>query len=130
MALTPNGGHLVREDQDISRWCYAAPYGVYDMIGAIPDELLDPKVGYHAFMAEDRLIGFRSFGPDGQVPGWEYDDSALDTGGGLQPELTGQGRVQQHRAVRAGVRGHRLTYVPERLGQIVRHQSGMVGRSG
>ncbi len=41
-------------------------------------------------MAEDRLIGFRSFGPDGQVPGWEYDDSALDTGGGLRPELTGK----------------------------------------
>jgi RimJ/RimL family protein N-acetyltransferase len=37
------------------------------------------------------LIGFRSFGPDGQVPGWDYDDSALDTGGGLRPELTGQG---------------------------------------
>ncbi|MCY7399402.1 MAG: hypothetical protein LH477_00300 [Nocardioides sp.] len=57
---------------------------------ATPEELLDPEVGYHAVMAEDRLIGFRSFGPDGQVPGWEYDDSALDTGGGLRPELTGQ----------------------------------------
>jgi ribosomal-protein-alanine N-acetyltransferase len=41
---------------------------------------------------DDRgLIGFRSFGADGQVPGGLYDDSALDTGGGLRPELTGRG---------------------------------------
>lgn len=38
------------------------------------------------------LIGFRSFGPDGRVPGGAYDDSALDTGCGLRPELTGRGR--------------------------------------
>jgi ribosomal-protein-alanine N-acetyltransferase len=56
-----------------------------------PQELVDPEVGYHAVMAVDRLIGFRSFGPDGQVPGREYDDCALDTGGGLRPDLTGQG---------------------------------------
>lgn len=77
--------------EDIATWRYAAAYDVYDMAGVNPDELLDPEVGYHAVMAEDRLIGFRSFGPDGQVPGWKYDDSALDTGGGLRPELTGQG---------------------------------------
>ena len=32
-----------------------------------------------------------SFGPDGRVPGWDYDETALDTGGGLRPSLTGQG---------------------------------------
>ena len=37
------------------------------------------------------LAGFRSFGADGQVPGGAYDDSALDTGGGLRPSLTGKG---------------------------------------
>jgi ribosomal-protein-alanine N-acetyltransferase len=31
------------------------------------------------------------FGADGRVPGWDYDDSALDTGGGLRPELVGRG---------------------------------------
>ncbi len=83
---------LTREHaKDIATWRYDGAYDVYDMAGVNPDELLDPEVGYHAVMAEDRLIGFRSFGPDGQVPGWEYDDSALDTGGGLRPELTGQG---------------------------------------
>src|SRR5215467_11901358 len=29
--------------------------------------------------------------PDGQVPGYDYDDTALDTGGGLRPALTGCG---------------------------------------
>lgn len=83
---------LTREHaEDIATWRYAAPYGTYDMVGADPAELLLPEVGFHAVMADDRLIGFRSFGPDGQVPGWDYDDSALDTGGGLRPELTGKG---------------------------------------
>ena len=67
------------------------PYEIYDMAGADPDQLLLPEIGYRAVMAGDHLIGFRSFGRDGQVPGWTYDDSALDTGGGLRPELTGQG---------------------------------------
>lgn len=83
---------LTRERaENISTWCYDAPYDVYDMAGVDPEDLLNPEVGYYAVMAQDHLIGFRSFGPDGQVPGWEYDDSALDTGGGLRPELTGQG---------------------------------------
>ena len=77
--------------EDIATWQYTAPYDTYDMIGTDPAELLLPEVGYHAVLADDRLIGFRSFGPDGQVPGWDYDDAALDTGGGLRPELTGQG---------------------------------------
>jgi ribosomal-protein-alanine N-acetyltransferase len=67
------------------------PYDVYDMVGVNPEELLESAAGAHAVMAGDRLIGFPSFGPDGQVPGWDYDDSALDTGGGLRPELTGLG---------------------------------------
>ena len=83
---------LTREHaEDISTWRYPAPYDTYDMVGADPDELLRPEMGYHAVLAGERLIGFRSFGRDGQVPGWDYDDSALDTGGGLRPELTGQG---------------------------------------
>ena len=77
--------------EDMATWAYAAPYDVYDLEGADPDELLDPAAGFHAVLAGEELIGFRSFGPDGQVPGWDYDDSALDTGGGLRPSLTGKG---------------------------------------
>lgn len=36
-------------------------------------------------------MAFRSFGEDGRVNGGDYDDSFLDTGGGLRPDLTGQG---------------------------------------
>ncbi len=77
--------------EDVVTWSYDAPYDVYDMTGAEPDELLDPAAGFHAVLACDELIGFRSFGPDGRVPGWDYDDTALDTGGGLRPSFTGQG---------------------------------------
>ncbi len=77
--------------EDMATWTYEAPYGVYDMKGVEPDELLDPAAGFHAVLAGEQLIGFRSFGPDGQVPGWTYDATALDTGGGLRPTLTGQG---------------------------------------
>lgn len=76
---------------DISTWAYDQPYDVYDMVGVEPDDLLVPEAGFHAVVADGSLIGFRSFGPDGQVPGWTYDDTALDTGGGLRPSLTGQG---------------------------------------
>lgn len=83
---------LTREHaEDIAGWRYDPPYDVYDLAGNQAQELLDPEARVHAVLAGDRLIGFRSFGPDGQVPGWEYADTALDTGGGLRPELTGQG---------------------------------------
>lgn len=74
---------------------YAPPCDCYDMTGASPEALVQPEAGYHALMAGSRLIGFRSFGADGQVPGWAYDDAAMDTGGGLQPELLGQGLGRQ-----------------------------------
>ena len=61
-------------------------------------------------MSGDRLIGFRSFGSDGQVPGWDYDDSALDTGGGLRPELTGQGLGRS--AIAAGLAFGREQFAP------------------
>jgi ribosomal-protein-alanine N-acetyltransferase len=102
---------LTREHaEDISTWRYDAPYDVYDMVGLNPDELLDPEVGYHAVMAENRLIGFRSFGPDGQVPRWQYDNSALDTGGGLRPELTGQGLGRA--VISAGLAFGRTRFAP------------------
>ena len=96
--------------QDIATWQYTAPYDVYDMVGTDAAELLLPEVGYHAVLAGDRLIGFRSFGPDGQVPGWDYDESSLDTGGGLRPELTGQGLGRA--VISAGLAYGRARFAP------------------
>lgn len=96
--------------EDIATWCYAAQYDVYDMTDAQPDELLDPALGFHAVLAGDELIGFRSFGPDGRVPGWDYDDVALDTGGGLRPSLTGQGLGRS--VIAAGLDFGRARFAP------------------
>jgi [ribosomal protein S18]-alanine N-acetyltransferase len=82
-------------------WRYAPPYDCYDMTGADPAFLISPDSGFFALTGESGLIGFRSFGADGQVPGGRYDDSALDTGGGLRPDLTGQGIGRE--AIRTGL---------------------------
>ena len=95
---------------DICTWRYAPPYECYEMTDADPDWLLQPEAGFHALLADDRLIGFRSFGPDGQVPGWAYDDQALDTGGGLRPQLLGRGFGG--RAISAGLAFGRARFAP------------------
>jgi [ribosomal protein S18]-alanine N-acetyltransferase len=70
---------------------YPAPHDCYDMTSADPVFLASPESGFFALTDETGLIGFRSFGADGQVPGGTYDAAALDTGGGLRPDLTGKG---------------------------------------
>lgn len=112
--IEPDSVHiasLTREHaEDIATWRYDGLYDLYDMPGVDPDQLLDPEAGYHAVLAHERLIGFRSFGSDGQVPGWDYDDSALDTGGGLRPELTGQGLGRT--VISAGLAFGRARFAP------------------
>jgi [ribosomal protein S18]-alanine N-acetyltransferase len=76
---------------DIVTWRYPEPYDCYDMTGADPAFLADPASGFFALVDDSGLIGFRSYGADGQVPGGPYEAPALDTGGGLRPELTGRG---------------------------------------
>jgi [ribosomal protein S18]-alanine N-acetyltransferase len=76
---------------EIVAWRYPSPYDCYDMTSVDPAALLGPDAGFFALTDETGLIGFRSFGKDGRVPGWQYDDSALNTGGGLRPDLTGKG---------------------------------------
>lgn len=76
---------------DIVSWHYDEPYACYDMTSAEVSYLTDPSNGFFAVLDGSNLVGYRSFGPDGRVPGGSYDDSALDTGGGLRPSLTGRG---------------------------------------
>lgn len=77
-------------------WRYAPPYDFYNHDPAALDEiirgLLNPAFHYYAVLDEqDTLIAFRCFGEDAQVPGGDYSADALDMGGGLRPDLTGQG---------------------------------------
>jgi ribosomal-protein-alanine N-acetyltransferase len=95
---------------DIVTWRYEAPYDCYDMTAASAAFLSDPASGFFALTDATGLIGFRSFGPDGQLPGGRYDHSALDTGGGLHPGLTGKGLGRE--AVRTGLDFGRQRFAP------------------
>ena len=86
---------------EIVTWRYPAPYDCYDMTDVDPRTLARTGSDFFALTDATGLIGFRSFGPDGQVPGGDYDDSALDTGGGLRPDLTGHGLGRE--AIRTGL---------------------------
>ena len=93
----------------IVTWRYPAPYDCYDMTGVDP-ACLSPASGFFALTDPAGLIGFRSFGPDGQVPGGEHDATALDTGGGLRPDLTGAGLGRE--AIQAGLDFGRQQFEP------------------
>lgn len=95
---------------EICTWRYPAPYGCYDMTSADPDELVRPELGFYALVSAGELIGFRSFGADGRVAGWDYDDTALDTGGGLRPDLVGRGLGRA--AISAGLAFGRSQFAP------------------
>lgn len=97
--------------EQVVTWRYPPPYEAYDMTDADPAFLSDPASGFHAVVDGDELVGFRSFGPDGRVPGWRYDESALDTGGGLRPDLTGRGLGR--RAIATGLSYGIDTFEPE-----------------
>ncbi len=96
--------------RDIATWHYDPPYDCHDMIAVDPAYLAEPAAGFFALVDPDGLIGFRSFGADGQVPGGQYDASALDTGGGLRPGLTGKGLGQE--AFRTGLEYGRRRLAP------------------
>ena len=77
----------------VASWRYPEPYAAYNLDPWNRDvlaALLCPKNQYHAILREGEVIGFWCLGEDGRVPGWNYDDSALDLGMGLRPDLTGQ----------------------------------------
>ena len=81
---------------DILEWQYPPPYEMYSLKRGNPEEtaacFLDPENGYYA-VTEQRgeLVAYCCFGPDGRVPGGDYDAAALDIGIGTRPDLTGQG---------------------------------------
>jgi len=99
----------------ISRWCYPAPYHLYnpgsDNIEETVQAFLDPEYAYYATTDErGDLVGYCCFGPDGRVPGGEYEADALDVGMGMRPDLTGQGRGLTY--VKAVLDFARRTFAP------------------
>ena len=93
--IRPLEEHDARE---ILRWRYPEPYDFYDP--PVDDhgdhyvsQFLKPEYQFHAIVDErESFIGFCSYGIDGQVPGGNYTEEALDIGLGMKPGLTGQGR--------------------------------------
>jgi RimJ/RimL family protein N-acetyltransferase len=83
---------LIRRDAEaIVTWRYEAPYDVYDLDEDAVSSLLRPDCQYYSVRRDDELIGYRCYGSDAQVSGGDYSVPALDTGGGLRPDLTGRG---------------------------------------
>lgn len=82
----------------IVNWHYPFPFDFYNIDSSIPlvDLLaiyLDPFYQFHRIHNGDgQLVGFCSFGLDGQVPGGDYSMSALDIGLGMHPDMIGKGK--------------------------------------
>ncbi len=93
--MRPTVGPLLTGAQAraVSGWRYEGQYSLYDGDPHCVERLLDPTNRYHGVTADDhsQLIGFCCFGPDARVPGFAYDEDALDIGAGLRPDLTGRG---------------------------------------
>jgi len=84
------------EAHKIINWHYPAPYDFYDLGEADPKvvlgELFNPNSPHFSITTDDGdVLGFCAVGPEAQVPGGDYSESALDIGIGLRPEATGQG---------------------------------------
>lgn len=73
---------------------YAPPLDFYNPPPAHPGaikNLIDPKWQFHGIVCDGQLVGYASFGADGQLPGGDYTAPALDIGLGLHPDRVGQG---------------------------------------
>jgi RimJ/RimL family protein N-acetyltransferase len=85
-----------RHAEQMLSWHYPPPYDFYDPRGTVGDEsiagFLKPELHYFAVLDEcGAMIAFRCFGADARVSGGDYQEDALDLGGGLRPDLTGRG---------------------------------------
>jgi ribosomal-protein-alanine N-acetyltransferase len=85
----------------ILSWHYELPYDFYNpdpdiSIHDYSRQILNPDLQFHGIWnGRGELIGFCSFGADGQVRGGDYRLSALDIGLGMKPVLTGKGFGKQ-----------------------------------
>ena len=80
---------------EIASWRYEEPYDIYGYTEVEFEEAIEDLTNedncFYAVLRDNELIGFRSFGRDGRVDGGKYEETHLDTGGGIRPDLTGKG---------------------------------------
>lgn len=116
------------EIEEFFTWRYPPPYDIYNL-GETPSAVdfayyLEPRYRFHAMIEHGAvadgtvdhygaLIGFCSFGEDGQVAGGEYRGGALDIGLALRPNHTGQGKGIDY--VRQVIAFALVTYEPNAL---------------
>jgi [ribosomal protein S18]-alanine N-acetyltransferase len=101
--------------REIATWSYDGPYSLYNMGGddveADVAYFTDPANAYYAVTDEQgTLAAYRCFGEDAQVHGGDYQEDALDTGGGLRPDLTGRGLGLQ--VIEAGLEFGQQRFAP------------------
>ncbi|MCA9949901.1 MAG: GNAT family N-acetyltransferase [Anaerolineales bacterium] len=109
--------------QEFILWRYEPPYDVYNIINDPTNSdkirehihyFVDPTINCHVITdTNGDLLGFVTFGTDGQVPGGNYNAEALDIGMGIRPDLTGQG--QGHAFITAAINFAVKTYEPTML---------------
>ena len=82
--------------QTIAEWRYADEYSVYDIFDVAIESsvkyMIDPDSRFFGAYEDGKLVGFCSIGTDGQVRGGIYDESAVDIGAGMRPDLVGRHR--------------------------------------
>lgn len=80
---------------EAAAWRYDPPFDIYDGDPAQANALLDRSdspFGYYAVVDdEDALVAFCCFGSEAQVQGQAPASQVLDVGGGVRPDLLGQG---------------------------------------
>ncbi len=57
-----------------------------------------PDVHCNTLLKGNDVVGYCTFGEDGQVPGGNYDGAGLDIGLGIKPTRTGSGRGHHYAA--------------------------------
>ena len=102
---------------ELVSWRYDPPYDIYGHAGTDIEETIAYLIGrknqFFAAVQDRELVGFRSFGHDGQVEGGYYTEPYLDTGGGLRPDLTGKGLGAEF--VRTGLQFGSEKFLTERF---------------
>jgi len=84
----------------IIHWIYDPPYNFYNFnkdadIQEGITYMIDPENRFYSLLYKGiSLAGYCSLSTDGQVPGGDYSENALDIGLGMKPILTGRGYGQ------------------------------------